>query len=466
MKQELKNSIEIHKKNKDYVGADDSVRPIPKRDTQKGITLVALVVTIIVLMILAVVSIKLALDGGLTTKAKQATQLNTENAEIEAIQTGYAAYQVELTQKGIGTFSVKDAVTSENGETWTVTFETGNTYTINDSGKITGPIEKTEDDIKLEKYALGNELKGQSLMNLMNEDGTGFKELNGKEVELLNLAAYTTNYGESTAAIYVKYNNKAYRILIDFNGGHWSDTQPWKTKSVAMVYEPKGKEGETVTYSYDGTKENEKQWRILYDNKSDIEIISPNAMGTLTLGYEDEMTQGNNNWEKAVYSYNHAIERLNSYSEKLITNSNKNSVRSAGSNPSNPNYKNTLKHTSELLENWDGMLGSSGPKIQVNSLIDCGENNYEQDLVRMSYWGISEAENNIQYFMASRFINTLQLECNYAISTVQENGGDLGQQDLLAIYLAHTDDSGSSYEDSADARNSTCAVRPIVKINN
>ena len=33
MKQELNNNIEINKKNKDYVGADDPVRPIPKRNT-------------------------------------------------------------------------------------------------------------------------------------------------------------------------------------------------------------------------------------------------------------------------------------------------------------------------------------------------------------------------------------------------------------------------------------------------
>ena len=40
------------------------------KNTQRGITLVALVITIIVLLILAMVSIKIAIDGGLITKVK------------------------------------------------------------------------------------------------------------------------------------------------------------------------------------------------------------------------------------------------------------------------------------------------------------------------------------------------------------------------------------------------------------
>ena len=43
---------------------------VKKLTTQKGITLVALIITIIVLLILAMVSIKIALDGGLIKKTK------------------------------------------------------------------------------------------------------------------------------------------------------------------------------------------------------------------------------------------------------------------------------------------------------------------------------------------------------------------------------------------------------------
>ena len=51
------------------------------KNTQRGITLVALVITIIVLLILAMVSIKIAIDGGLITKVKDATDTHTIGAE-------------------------------------------------------------------------------------------------------------------------------------------------------------------------------------------------------------------------------------------------------------------------------------------------------------------------------------------------------------------------------------------------
>ena len=97
-----KNNMEFNQKNKcnyvgiddateyaesikNNVGADDSVRPILKRNTQKGITLVALVITIIVLLILAVVSIKIVFDGGLITKTSDAIEVNRA-AQVEELK--------------------------------------------------------------------------------------------------------------------------------------------------------------------------------------------------------------------------------------------------------------------------------------------------------------------------------------------------------------------------------------------
>ena len=55
------------------------------KNTQRGITLVALVITIIVLLILAMVSIKIAIDGGLTQKAKDAVNTHNVGSEKETI---------------------------------------------------------------------------------------------------------------------------------------------------------------------------------------------------------------------------------------------------------------------------------------------------------------------------------------------------------------------------------------------
>lgn len=54
----------------------------------KGITLIALIITIIVLLILAMVSIKLVLDGGIITHAQNATKSYTIEEEKELIALG------------------------------------------------------------------------------------------------------------------------------------------------------------------------------------------------------------------------------------------------------------------------------------------------------------------------------------------------------------------------------------------
>ena len=61
------------------VGADASVRPL----TQKGITLIALIITIIVMLILVGVTINVALNGGLFDKAKNAGQLTQREVDKE-----------------------------------------------------------------------------------------------------------------------------------------------------------------------------------------------------------------------------------------------------------------------------------------------------------------------------------------------------------------------------------------------
>ena len=70
-------------KNKERIKLNNSIEIMQKSKTQKGITLVALVVTIIVLIILAGVSINLLLgQNGIVTRAKQAKVAQTE-AEVK-----------------------------------------------------------------------------------------------------------------------------------------------------------------------------------------------------------------------------------------------------------------------------------------------------------------------------------------------------------------------------------------------
>ncbi|MBO5413905.1 MAG: hypothetical protein J6A29_06505 [Clostridia bacterium] len=73
------------KNKKMYVGADASVRPTSKARQNKGITLIALIITIIVMLILVAVTISMAINGGLFEKAGEAVG-ETKN-EINKEQT-------------------------------------------------------------------------------------------------------------------------------------------------------------------------------------------------------------------------------------------------------------------------------------------------------------------------------------------------------------------------------------------
>ena len=466
MKSKSKNTVCTNQRDNNTVGADDPVRPLLKRNTQRGITLVALVITIIVLLILAMVSIKIAIDGGLITKASKATDTHTIGAEKEAIAIGYSEYQIDLAKNHKpASLTVKDATPEQTSDGWKVTFSetTGNVYTINSKGEITGPTkeEKTEDDIEMEKYALGDDLKGQAIKNVMSDtNNVVFKQLNGKDVTFLNFAPYVTGEETIDAAFYLKYNNKVYRVQTGFNN---DDLLANTTKRVTKVYDiPENVE--TIKYSYDGTKDNEKDWVVLYKDETakTAEILSPETIGTLKLGREDAEAQGSNNWEKAVYSYNHAIERLNNYASSLVTNTNKISVRSVGNNSTNPNYRNTTKYTSKTIKNWncaiDGKYNSStgkfegGTPVTVNGIGEVGENNCEQDLVRMSALGVASTGN--EYWLASRYVGADSDRVNFSVGTLNSDGGFNGRDLFYA-------DSG----DHADSKGYEKAVRPVVKIS-
>ena len=371
------------------------------------------------------VSIKIAIDGGLIKKAKDATDTHTIGAEKEAIQLGYSEYQIDLANNKSATLTVKDAKTEPTTEGWKVTFyrTTGNVYTINSNGEITETAkeEKTEDEIAMEKYVLGDNLQGQAMRNLtIDGNYKNLKQLKGKSVEYLTDSEYYSNKQQETAdrAIYVKYNNKAYRIVVN---GSISNISNSTTKSVAMIYEPKGKEGQKVKYSYDGTQANNKEWTVLYDNGDKVEIISPESIGSLKLGYEDEEAQGSNKAEKVIYSYNHAIERINNYTASLVTNTNKISVRSTGSNPNNPNSRNTEKYISDLLANWTPNQSASNLGFTtLNGVAERGDNNSEKDLVRMAYWGVSSTKK--AYWLASRYVDAYSDNVYFSVDAVDSGG--------------------------------------------
>ena len=115
------------------------------KNTQKGITLVALVITIIVLLILAMVSIKIVVDGGLITKASKATDTHTIGAEKEKITLGYNEYTLsKASGESVTAPTVEGAASVTGDETagWTITFahsDGDHVYTLSSDGTVEGP---------------------------------------------------------------------------------------------------------------------------------------------------------------------------------------------------------------------------------------------------------------------------------------------------------------------------------------
>ena len=121
-----------------------------QRKNSKGITLIALVITIIVLLILAGVSIAMLTgQNGILTQAQNASKKTDIGEEKEAIGLAYNGVRTENRGEGVTAeelqtelrgngYTNATAVGNADG-TITVTFETGNAYTIGTNGEISGP---------------------------------------------------------------------------------------------------------------------------------------------------------------------------------------------------------------------------------------------------------------------------------------------------------------------------------------
>ena len=121
-----------------------------KRSKQKGITLIALVITIIVLLILAGVSIAtLTGQNGILTQANNAKENSEISEEKEAVSLAYTGVIAE--KKGEGTVTADDMnrqfglngteATASGSNPITVSFDSGREYTIDSNGNISDPEE-------------------------------------------------------------------------------------------------------------------------------------------------------------------------------------------------------------------------------------------------------------------------------------------------------------------------------------
>ena len=123
-------------------------RVFSTKNKAQGITLIALVITIIVLLILAGVTIAtLTGENGILTRASEASEQTEIAEEKEAIGIAYAGVLADNNGTGVSASELQDelqkngynATVTDNGNgTFSVKFESGREYTVNADGSIEG----------------------------------------------------------------------------------------------------------------------------------------------------------------------------------------------------------------------------------------------------------------------------------------------------------------------------------------
>lgn len=153
----------------------------------EGITLIALVVTIIILLILAGVTINLVLgENGILSKTKKAKEEQVISAEKEQISIAYSACQTELAnadEKIVTADAMQVELIKNKNDTTTdsededgyllyVTFNnTNHDYTVTEEGKIEYIPKENADTSEIDKKLVTQNINYQDSLNtLMNPD--------------------------------------------------------------------------------------------------------------------------------------------------------------------------------------------------------------------------------------------------------------------------------------------------------
>lgn len=150
-----------------------------------GITLIALVITIIVLLILAGVSIAtLSGDNGVLNRAKEAKEKTAIAEELEQVELAVSDarignlsegkdFKTELENSVNKTYP--GSTVTKNGDKYTITLDNGHKYKVNGNGTVEEIVVSEDLDLAvLEKYVLGQDLEGRKLNEIFVQETVTF----------------------------------------------------------------------------------------------------------------------------------------------------------------------------------------------------------------------------------------------------------------------------------------------------
>ena len=191
--------------------------------TKNGITLIALVITIIVLLILAGVSISAIIgENGIATKAKEAKNKTIVAKEKEFVDLAYSSVVMDSLENDVTVEKMQEemdnlagegetTVTAEEEKIKIVFKETGNGYIVETSGGNEEKIEGTREDWKIIENGDGTATISY-FRGIYSDDGIMVipNMVDGLEITKLEVSSEDsselkgTSLGENACIIYVK----------------------------------------------------------------------------------------------------------------------------------------------------------------------------------------------------------------------------------------------------------------------
>ena len=336
-----------------------------KTKEMKGITLVALVITVIILLILATISIQTLTNTGLFGKAKEATKKYSEAEEKEKIQMELYYAQINKSTNGTSTNQIGEQLYDknvENGSKWHI-------IVINDSKKIYGtgwtyiPRGSTISDTKTNETWLINN-SSQEIIKL--EDGT-FTDLSYKTA-VGTTDGLILNLDPSVIENATKENiNEKLGSNVELMNFDWNEDSGLTKKS----------------FNFDGVNDYIK---IKYDNEEEKNILAQNGFtfefyGTYNGGtsYNEKNEVVDNNDYKGFFCYWNGNEKeqaalrfgINNYGKNIFWNAKVgiigvDALKSDYSHPKAP--WNIIYPETEKIQ--------SNKEVYFTITLNCTQNNY------------------------------------------------------------------------------------------
>ena len=407
------------------------------------------------MLILVMVTIRISKDGGLFTTTRKATRDTEEQAIYDQIVSA-----MELANDGkikprdtFESFKNKfgsDKIEEKDGNTtFKIVFTAKGardtyTYTITEDEIVIGEIKEPNDYDILKTYFLGADGNGRNLDEIFDDDDNFIDvPTNGELIKYYGPENIKQEY------YIIKYKNVIYKLNYVEN-----DTD-YKTTGFFKMYEAKedNREGKdlgeiTGNSEYNG-------WIILYDHGSYVEAVSPSAMGELQLGSDKDQPYGdseesNAEYDKAITSYDTAIETINNYCKNLPSLPTNNGIRSVGAET---DTTTTYVNLDPLNHGWANNRG-----FKIENRGKQFDDYYEQDAFRMIYYNILSGGKD--YWIASRVVyDEKDLELNVIIVNYDWDFGTelLRQTTFFELHYNMTVAFPFAFSH-------TYAVRPIIKV--